>query len=69
MLVVYNNVNGLSNCDVDDCDYKCKHKSDLTRHKASIHNEGVVWFHCNVDNCDYKCKQTSHLKAHNNFYY
>ena len=44
------------------CKYKTKHAGDLKRHKAHVHNIGVVWHPC--DKCDHKCKQASALKKH-----
>ena len=47
-------------CDL--CDYKSKQRWHLKRHKADVHDIGVVWHPCDL--CDYKCKQKSDLKRH-----
>ena len=51
-------------CDIEGCDYKSKHKSDLKRHKANVHDIGVTWHQCDIENCHYKCKQKCDLKRH-----
>ena len=51
-------------CDQDGCNYKCKRKNNLKRHKAVLHDIGVTWFHCDQYNCNYKVKQKSNLKKH-----
>lgn len=51
-------------CNIEDCEYKCKKKSNLNRHKADVHDIGVTWHKCDIEDCDYKCKQKSHLKQH-----
>ena len=33
-----------------NCNYKCKNKFDVKRHKANIHNIGVTWHKCDIDN-------------------
>ena len=52
----------LYHCDL--CDYKCKTKCNLKRHKASVHDIDVTWHYCDQPNCDKKFKQTGHLKDH-----
>ena len=37
-------------------------KSNITLHKANVHNIGVQWKQCPV--CDYKAKKNDHLKTH-----
>lgn len=51
-------------CDIDKCEYKCKHNSNLKAHKANKHNIDVTWYECDIDSCDFKCKENGSLKRH-----
>jgi len=51
-------------CGVEGCEYTADFKSNMSRHKASKHNIGVIWKYCDVDGCEFKCKKTSHLNKH-----
>jgi len=51
-------------CGVEGCEYTTDFKSNMTRHKAGIHDIGVIWKYCDVDGCEYKCKHKTHLNTH-----
>ena len=45
----------------DKCDYKCKFKCYLNKHKKQVHDK-IKDFEC--DKCDYKCSTSSDLNVH-----
>ena len=51
-------------CDEPGCNYSCKIKGNLKKHKAYAHDKNVTWFYCNEPECNYKCKQKYDLKKH-----
>jgi uncharacterized Zn-finger protein len=48
----------------DQCEYKCRQKGNLTRHKLAQHTpaDEIKWFKC--DECEYKAKLNSNLTRH-----
>ena len=48
-------------CDIFKCEYKCKRKSELVRHKRLVH-EAVPCIQC--EHCEYKTKNKCHMSRH-----
>merc|ERR1712059_110942 len=44
-----------------NCDFRCKRKSELVRHRKLVHDE-VPFLSC--DHCEYKTKNSCHMKRH-----
>ena len=49
-------------CDIEGCEASFDYPSKLKRHKAGVHDIGVVWYHC--DHCDDKFKTKDNLERH-----
>jgi KRAB domain-containing zinc finger protein len=51
-------------CDVEDCDYSSKDKSNFQRHQQLTHHLGVKWFGCTEKLCDKRFKDKRTLREH-----
>ena len=51
-------------CAIDDCNYESKDLGHIKRHKANIHDIGIIWNKCDISNCEYKCKDKNRMKQH-----
>merc|ERR1712079_155517 len=56
--------NGSKSMSCADCDFVCKRKSELIRHRKHVHDENSPFNECNI--CGYKTKNADHFKRHFN---
>jgi hypothetical protein len=51
-------------CGIGGCPYHTKKFNNVKRHRANVHNIGMIYHKCEVRGCSYKSKGTDDLKKH-----